>query len=1088
MADRRLGPQAAICSTAPGRLPSGMTAEWDSCCGIHAMESTSRFGALSRALLIAAALWGGVLSGAFCARAYADAALDDYNLAVGLYKQTRWATAAERFRLFLKNHETHEKASLAQLYLGLTLVNLEDYRAARDELRLFLKTYPESTHVPQARYRVAECSYLLEDLPVARAELTAYLRDFPADPLQDHALPYLADVQLRLKDPAAALVNFQLAIDRFPKGPLVADARFGRARALEQLQRPDDAVTQYKELAIGESPRAEDAQFHLGLLAFERKRYAEAATAYADLTTRFPKSRYLPAARLNAGYSLFQLGKFAEAAVEFEAAAREKSQTVAAEHWRGQSLKSLGQFPAAIEAFQASAAAGGELPLAGSSVFHQALCERQLGHAAAARQAFETVVRQWPRGDYSDDSVHALAELAIDAGDLTEAERRLAQLTADYPESTLKVHGELLSGRLELARAAVELRDMKPAADVGKRYDAAATRFQGVMNSSTIASTQQQARYYLAFTRQLQGQAAQALELLAPLIEQVRADRGKSEVMDALVLKADVLLSEKQNADAEATAQEYLALAPTGRQAARALSIQAVAAARRNEPTADAALTRLNAEFTTSPLRAVTTHQLAELAEGREDWPAAARYYEALIPLWTGAESLPYAIRGLAWAQYKQKQSDTAALTFARVASEFPEHRLAVECTYYRAEAIKEGGNLEAAIAAFDELLKKVPTDPPAAAGAEQQPPALFSYRAGLQAARLYRKLKRVPDADAEYDQLLKRFPRAQHLDQLLDEWALLNYDAGQYDKADAIFTRLIQDAPDSPLADNARLSLAESDLIAERLDVARKAFEELLASPKSDAEVKERSLYQLLVLAVDQQRWDDVGPLADRMAADFPNSAQQRYATYSRVEATLANPKSMEAELDSARQRLVELQQLQTDAAIRSQPWFDRVWVLLAEVAFRQKKYDEVESVVTNLRERAPQSAFLYQADEVLGRAYKQQAPPRFDDARKAFERVLSNPAAERTETAAVSQFLIGETLFLQEKWGEAFLAYQKVFANYDFPEWQAAALLQSGKCDEQQQQWKEAAATYQLLIDRFPKSRHADDAKARLEIVKQK
>ena len=163
-------------------------------------------------------------------------------------------------------------------------------------------------------------------------------------------------------------------------------------------------------------------------------------------------------------------------------------------------------------------------------------------------------------------------------------------------------------------------------------------------------------------------------------------------------------------------------------------------------------------------------------------------------------------------------------------------------------------------------------------------------------------------------------------------------------------------------------------------------------------------------------------------------------------------------------------------------------IWVYTILYAFRQKKYDDLESTVAELRQRPAKSAFLYQAEEVLGRGYKQQAPPKFDEARKAFERVLADPIAERTETAAKSQFLIGETLFLQEKWGEAFLAYQKVYANYNFPDWQAAALLQSGKCDEQQQQWKEAAATYKLLIEKFSKSTHAADAKLRLDAATKK
>ena len=1044
-----------------------------------------------RWLLILSSLWTCVaLHGTFPSIAHADEALDDYNLAVGLYKQGRWQTAADRFRGFLKTYDKHEKTPLVRLYLGLTLVNLDDFKGARDELRQFVRDYPQNSNVPQARYRIAECSYLMEDLPVARAELDAYLKDFPKDPLNDHALPYLADTQLRLNDAAAALVNFQLAITRFPDGPMIEDAKFGRARALQVLNRDDDALAQLKELVDRPaSNRAADAQFQLGALAFERKRYAEAAAAYQDLVKKFPTSRFIPAAHLNAGYALYQSNNFAAAIPEFEAAAAEKSQQVTAGYWLGLCLKSTSQYAKAAEALKAAAKTAGNQPVAESILFQQALCERHLGHAAEARQLFELVQMKWPQGEFADDSLHAMAELAIESGDLAAADQLLSRLTAEYPTSGLKLHAELLAGRLELSRAAVALRDQKPPADVGLHYEAAAKRFAGVLSASTIPLTRNQARYYLAFARQLQGQSGPALELLAPLVETVRAEGAKSDLVDAFVLQADAFLSEKRFEEAEKAAQEYLTLQPKGRQGARAISIQAVAAARSMQfAKSDAALERLKTEFAEHPLRAVTIQQLAEMAEAREDWPTTERLYESLVPLIPGADSQPYAVRGLAWAQLKQKHADAAARSFARFLQDFPMHRLVPECAYYRAEALKEAGQTDEAITAFSELLRRIPADKPAEAGAELQSPGLYSYRAGLQAARLQRKAKKVQEADVEYEEIVKRFPRLPRLDQLLDEWALLNYDAGRYERADAVFRRIVTDTPDSELADNARLSLAESDLIGERLDAAKQAFEQLLASDKSDAEVKERSLYQLIVLAVEQQRWMDVRQLSERLTSEFPASPHRWYATYSIAESILANVKATDPELDAARNRLNSLRSEKENPAVNSLGWFDRTWVLLAEIAFRQKKYDELEATVTELRQRSAKSAFLYQADEVLGRGYKQQAPPRFDDARKAFERVLADSHAERTETAAKCQFLIGETLFLQEKWADAFLAYQKVFANYDFPDWQSAALLQSGKCDEQQSQWKEAAATYRLLIDRFPKSMHAADARQRLIIVTKK
>jgi TolA-binding protein len=122
----------------------------------------------------------------------------------------------------------------------------------------------------------------------------------------------------------------------------------------------------------------------------------------------------------------------------------------------------------------------------------------------------------------------------------------------------------------------------------------------------------------------------------------------------------------------------------------------------------------------------------------------------------------------------------------------------------------------------------------------------------------------------------------------------------------------------------------------------------------------------------------------------------------------------------------------------------------------------------------------------EVLGRSYKQQA--KFDDARAAFERVLADPFAAKTETAAKSQFLIGETWFLQQNWVKASLAYQRVYSIYKFPEWQAASLLMSGRCDENQNDPKAALESYKLIISEFPTASVADEAKTRLDAVQKK
>ena len=91
-------------------------------------------------------------------RLIADEGLDNYNVAVGLFKQNRWNQAADQFRKFLKNYEKHEKAPVARLYLGLTLVENKDFKNAREELRKFVSENRQNPNLGQARYGLANAA------------------------------------------------------------------------------------------------------------------------------------------------------------------------------------------------------------------------------------------------------------------------------------------------------------------------------------------------------------------------------------------------------------------------------------------------------------------------------------------------------------------------------------------------------------------------------------------------------------------------------------------------------------------------------------------------------------------------------------------------------------------------------------------------------------------------------------------------------------------------------------------------------------------------------------------------------------------
>ena len=85
---------------------------------------------------------------------------------------------------------------------------------------------------------------------------------------------------------------------------------------------------------------------------------------------------------------------------------------------------------------------------------------------------------------------------------------------------------------------------------------------------------------------------------------------------------------------------------------------------------------------------------------------------------------------------------------------------------------------------------------------------------------------------------------KAKDRDALLYEWAEMHADAGDFEKADALFKRLITDHPRSQLVVNARFSLAESDLVAGRLAKAQNAFLQITRSKNVSNEIQQDALF----------------------------------------------------------------------------------------------------------------------------------------------------------------------------------------------------------------------------------------------------
>ncbi len=754
------------------------------------------------------------------------------------------------------------------------------------------------------------------------------------------------------------------------------------ARAHEQLKQPEPALEIYKKLAAEESnPQADQALLNMATIYFETQKFPESADAYSAIEARFPNSKLVPSARLNAGYAWYQVGDFRKAISQFDKASQEKSQKILATYWKGVSHKSLGEYQQAADILKSAQESGEAGSLEDNILYQWGDCALRSKDYPTAKDRFLKVVSDWPKSEFVEDSLQLAGEAALyHARQATEEEDRLKRLAeaeriidsfpVKFPDSPLLLHHEMLKGRLRYVQGGVD------------RFTESAQLLRKVVEKSRVPETQLLARFHLGRTLQKLDKHAEVVEVMAPVLDEVKKTGAGSEFLGGLVVASlsHVAINQEQQAVDRLTA--YLNLAPNGEEADLALATRALAQARlkhQTETTED--LIRLKEKFPESPLVPERTYQIAELAYEQENWAWAEELFEMVVKLGTKTPQYPHALSGLAWSEYQGRKYLEAATDFGRLAEEvasIPKEK--AHADYMQGRALEDGGDLKAAAKVYQTTFETFAPKEPAAAGDEETQPARFAFLAGIQAARTKAMLKEPEVADVAYEVVLAKFPKVKDLDKLLDEWALMNLKAERFERSDEVFQMLIETVPESPLVDNARLSLAESDFVGGKLLDSKKAFQELAENPNSDAEVKERAHFQLIEILTEQRAWDQIETQTAEFLKAFEKSQYKDTVSFRRAEALTSLEKFAEAE-----PILKQLTEAQAGSETTKARWFPRAWVLLAESQVRQQKYPEVEATVTAFRAAYPKSDKLHEADEVLGRCYKNQA--KWEPARTAFE-----------------------------------------------------------------------------------------------------
>jgi cellulose synthase operon protein C len=902
------------------------------------------------------------------------------------------------------------------------------------------------------------------------------------------------------------------------------DDPFVLAAGHYSAERWQAACDEFKKLLVAEPdhPRANQARFFYGEALAQLGRYAEARTQFGELLRRDPQNRYARQAQFRGGEAAFLAGDAIAARGDLQAfrdSYPDDELNAYALAYLGTLQLQDGNGAAAQQLFSISLAQFNNGPLADECRLGLAEAHELLGQHEQARDGFRALIDD--DSPLSDQAVLHLGTLQNAQAEHEAALATLEQLATRFPESLLQDKGRLARGY-----ALYKL----------SRYREADELLQTLIGHPTLRV---EAHYWLGLSQQARGKWDEAAKTLLagaeidprnPLnpalgfhaadallhrqhyqaardeLDRVLAEWPDSAWSDDCFLgKVRIATFENQYAECLRLADEFAtkfpesplepqtalakghALVALGRFVEATQALENCLEQNLSEPTsnlefqaeaqsmlvtclaklgrlaeANQRLTTLRAGKQDHERIADSSFQLAESAFAAGDVRLANELFESLTTPDNSAESIRRGLSGLAWCKFKSGDWAGAEIAFDRLRQD-PQSPLAAEAALMRGRALEHLDQCDAALAMYRLVIEKH-------AASERAVEALW------RGARLHDQIQQSAEAIELYAKLVEQHPDFAELDAALYRWAWLVREE-QPEAADELFERLRRDHPQSRFAADAALRLAERAVANQQYEAAEKLFSEL-TQPQIAAQLRQQAWYLQGRLAITREQWAAVEPPLLQLIENDPDGELALRAAF-----LLAEASYRQGRYEAAAQRLADLA---TKTKGRIEPWAAAAELRRAQALAQARDWSQALEIARAVGNQFPNFQQQLEVDYVIGRCLAAQGE--FDLAREAYGKVISSARGSKTQTAAMARWMVGESYFHQENYSAAIAEYLAVEKEYPFPRWQAAALLQAGKCHELLGQWRSAADVYDRLLKTCPTSELGEEETRRLTVAQQR
>lgn len=874
-------------------------------------------------------------------------------------------------------------------------------------------------------------------------EWAKFVEKFPQDPLAPKARHYLGVCQLQLKQYDKAAATFAGVAKDFPKFDLLEDATYNLA------------LSQYLQ-ASAANPGP----------------YESAAAAFASHRAKFPKSKHADQAWFYEAESRYHQGKKPEAVAAYQEVVKgfpESTVRADAAYALGVTLEELSQFAPAGEAYDAFLKSYPEHLLATEVRMRKAETVLQAGQFADAEKQFADVLKVEGFAQ-ADHAAQRRAFCLVKQEKYPEAAAAYAEAAAKYPQSAAVHDAELSAGRWYYR---------------AEKWSDASTWLQKAMSGGGPEAPE--AAHWLARIALRSGKPADALAAVDAALP--KAD--KSTFLVPLQMdRADALyeLPEKKAESIEAY-RKVVAEHATHELAAQALynvafgqlELKQFDAARRD---AQAFLEKFKAHKLTADAQYVAAESL--LLSGKTDEAQAA--YKTLVE--QAGEHRDAGLWRVRWAlaQYLGKNYDGVLATLAKTDGLQPADLLA-EARYLVGAAHFYRDQFAEAAAALGQSLAAAPQW-------RQADEAL------LLLSRSQARQKQVDAAKASVAKLLEEFPNSKLLDQAQYRLGEYAYGAEDYAGAIAAYDVVLEKFPGSTFAPYAAYGKGWSLVKSKQYPPAAAAFTVLLdkwpehplaADARYGRGLARRQAGDAKAAIADLDAFLSANPpldaksnaryergLAQVAAQDFAGAAatfvellkeHEKYPDADKVRYELAWAyKSQEKNEEAAAQfRLLAAQY--PDSNLAGESHFH-----VGESLYDQKKFDDAVKEYAAARQKSPPGELVEKAIYKLGWSYFQlkQFQPALDQFANQLESYPQGPLS------ADSKFMKAECLYRLGKYMDALPAFKEATTAESLNDTlRTLGLLHGGQAAGQLKQWKDSVALLDQLLEKFPQTTYAAEAR---------